>query len=299
MLIRRVVTAVIGLPFLLWGLSEGSPSLVAGIFAVCSAISVREAAKMILPEFDALFALHSDHFKVPDLAATPSAQSNKNPAPQYRRAALLCAAGSMILFIAVANAPYSQQLGLVACALAVATLASIFLTRGIDAEVSRLAGVLLTIVYAGLPWILIWQLYEMQMGPALVFMLLAVVWGGDTGAYFGGRFFGKHKLSPHKSPKKTWEGAVAGMLTSILMAVTLDRFTEGATGGLVAAVLAAIIGGSLGQLGDLVESVIKRFAGVKDSGGIFPGHGGFLDRVDGLLVAAPGLWMLYSLLAVT
>lgn len=299
MLMRRIITSAIGLPFLLWGLIEGSPALVAGIFAACAAISVREAAKMILPEFDALFALHSSQVKAPDLAGDPAGLARSNSEVGYRKAALLCASGMVVLFLAVANAPYSQQFGLVACALAVATLASIFLTRGIDAEVSRLAGVLVTIVYAGLPWILIWQLYEMQMGPALVIMLLAVVWGGDTGAYFGGRFFGKHKLSPHKSPKKTWEGAVAGMLTSVLMAVILDKYTDGATGGMVAAVLAAIIGGSLGQLGDLVESVIKRFARVKDSGGIFPGHGGFLDRVDGLLVAAPGLWLLYSLLAVT
>ncbi|MEY4630683.1 MAG: hypothetical protein RIQ81_803 [Pseudomonadota bacterium] len=287
---------MIGLPLLMWALIDGTPGLVAAVFAVCSAISVREAAKMILPEFDALFALHAHHVKSPDLAAGDSS-SGSNPQISYGRASLTCAAGSLLLFLAVANAPYTQQLGLVACALAIATLASIFLTRGIDAEVSRMAGVLVTLVYAGLPWMLIWQLYEMQMGPALVIMLLVVVWGGDTGAYFGGRFFGKHKLSPNKSPKKTWEGAIAGMVTSIAAAITLDFYTGGATGGILAATAAAVVGGSLGQLGDLVESVIKRFARVKDSGGIFPGHGGFLDRVDGLLVAAPGVWLLYTVLA--
>lgn len=292
---------MIGLPLLMWALIDGSPRLVATVFAVCSAISVREAAKMILPEFDALFALHAQQVKSPELGAEGTGSVGSMPAggapiAHYGRAAMACAVGSLALFLTVANAPYTQQLGLVACALGIATLASIFLTRGIDAEVSRMAGVLVTLVYAGMPWMLIWQLYEMQMGPALVIMLLTVVWGGDTGAYFGGRFFGKHKLSPHKSPKKTWEGAIAGMATSIAAAIVLDIYTAGATGGILAATAAAFVGGSLGQLGDLVESVIKRFARVKDSGGIFPGHGGFLDRVDGLLVAAPGVWLLYTVL---
>lgn len=159
-----------------------------------------------------------------------------------------------------------------------------------------MSGVLVTLVYAGLPWLLIWNLYQSAPRAGLVFMLLSIVWGGDTGAYFGGRFFGRHKLSPHKSPKKTWEGAIAGMLFSVVAAIIVESSLGPVMGGTVPAAVAGILCGSLGQMGDLVESVIKRFARVKDSGVMFPGHGGFLDRVDGLLVAAPGLWLLFTLL---
>ena len=297
MLILRVLTAVIGLPLVILLLSQGSQTSVLWFFGVCSAIAVHEAALMVLPEFDSLFALH------PAMIEARKASKKQFQKPQsefskstYRRAALLCALGMLLLYFAVASVQVQSGLGIVISALGVAILSSIFLTRGIDAEVSRMSGILVTIVYAGLPWILIWNLYVMRPGASLVFMLLAIVWGGDTGAYFGGRFFGRHKLSPLKSPKKTWEGAIAGMSVSIGASILIEVYGGSPMGGLLLAVAAGIVGGSLGQLGDLVESVIKRFARVKDSGALFPGHGGFLDRVDGLLVAAPGLWVLFSLL---
>lgn len=301
MLILRIITAAIGLPLLIAILSQGSGDTVLWFFGLCSAIAVHEAALMVLPEFDALFALHpvtqpgvqTSERALRDVVRRPQQEFSKS---SYRRAAILCAMGMLLLYFAVAGAHAGGGIGLVVSALVLAILSSIFLTRGIDSEVSRMSGVLVTLVYAGLPWLLIWNLYQSAPRAGLVFMLLSIVWGGDTGAYFGGRFFGRHKLSPHKSPKKTWEGAIAGMLFSVVAAIIVESSLGPVMGGTVPAAVAGILCGSLGQMGDLVESVIKRFARVKDSGVMFPGHGGFLDRVDGLLVAAPGLWLLFTLL---
>ena len=133
------------------------------------------------------------------------------------------------------------------------------------------------------------------MGPhaRYILLLLVVVWAGDTGGYFGGRSFGgkffTRKLAPHISPKKTWEGAIAGLSASVVGAVAIS-LAFGGLGPLPVIVLCGAAGGFFGQLGDLVESSMKRFAGVKDSGTILPGHGGFLDRVDGVLFAAPAVW---------
>jgi len=127
-----------------------------------------------------------------------------------------------------------------------------------------------------------------RFGPRLILFLLVTIWGCDSFAYYVGKNFGRHKLAPEVSPKKTIEGAVGGFAGSILGAVGAAalfvpefRLPE-----------AAIVGGlasTAGQIGDLVESMFKRGAGVKDSGTFLPGHGGFYDRVDSLLFAAPVL----------
>ncbi len=122
-------------------------------------------------------------------------------------------------------------------------------------------------------------------GPSFVLLSLMLSWMSDTGAYFAGRFFGKRKLYEAVSPKKTVAGAVGGLASSVLGAVA------GSLGYLKSlpiphAIALGIIAGGLGQLGDLGESLLKRSVGVKDSGGILPGHGGILDRVDALLVTA-------------
>jgi phosphatidate cytidylyltransferase len=115
---------------------------------------------------------------------------------------------------------------------------------------------------------------------------LLLNWAGDSGAYFVGRKFGNHKLASRVSPKKSWEGAVASVATSVLIAgAYLVRAVPGVS--VVAAVVLTAVANSAGQLGDLAESAIKRGAGVKDSGAMLPGHGGFLDRVDSTLFAMP------------
>jgi phosphatidate cytidylyltransferase len=131
-------------------------------------------------------------------------------------------------------------------------------------------------------------------GPWLVVLLFAVVWLGDTAAYYIGSRWGRHKMAPVISPKKSWEGAAAGFVTGLVAAVAWSFLRLGRLEPRLL-VLAAVTAAAA-QLGDLVESMIKRGAGVKDSGSVLPGHGGFLDRLDALLFAAPvlllGLWVL-------
>ncbi len=134
-----------------------------------------------------------------------------------------------------------------------------------------------------------------RLGRRVVLAMLFVVWLGDTGAYFVGRAIGSHKLAPRLSPNKTIEGAVGGLLGSMVAMVAMKLILDlpGPWGWIVVFGLA---GGVVEQLGDLFESAIKRNAGVKDSGTFFPGHGGFLDRLDAILFAAP-LFSLYPWLA--
>jgi phosphatidate cytidylyltransferase len=120
-------------------------------------------------------------------------------------------------------------------------------------------------------------------GPGFVVLSLMLAWFSDTGAYFAGRFLGKHKLYAAVSPKKTVEGAFGGLAAAVFGAV-LGHYVFVRSMPLLDGILLAIVAGGLGQAGDLAESMIKRSFGVKDSGGIVPGHGGILDRVDALIV---------------
>ncbi len=124
-------------------------------------------------------------------------------------------------------------------------------------------------------------------GAGWLVFLLAVVWLGDTAAYYVGRAVGRHAMAPHVSPHKTWEGAAASMLVAILVGAGFGHWSLGAP--LTFAALAAFLNVAA-QLGDLAESVVKRAAHVKDSGSLLPGHGGILDRLDAMLFAAPALW---------
>jgi phosphatidate cytidylyltransferase len=132
-------------------------------------------------------------------------------------------------------------------------------------------------------------------GPKLVFFLLIVVWAGDAGAYYVGKKLGRRKLSPRISPKKTVEGGIGGLLTSVITAVViqLSFFHEFP---LVHAVIAGALLSVSGMIGDLAESMWKRSAAVKDSGTLLPGHGGFLDRFDSIFFTAPILYTYWSLI---
>ncbi len=135
---------------------------------------------------------------------------------------------------------------------------------------------------------LVWLRREPD-GLALVFLVLAVTWLGDTGAYFAGRFAGKTPLFPRVSPKKTREGVVGGVLAAVVGACVV-KAVGGLDIGWAALVGLAAVLDLAGVVGDLTESLLKRAFGVKDSGWIMPGHGGILDRVDALLFTGPLLW---------
>jgi phosphatidate cytidylyltransferase len=156
------------------------------------------------------------------------------------------------------------------------------------------------LIYIAYPLTLVPLLWKQEDGPALVVFLMVCVWAGDISALYIGRAFGKRKLAPRLSPGKTWIGSIASIAGSMLVAalVVYISNTLTARGNTIlhiseplwqSLVLAAILN-IAAQLGDLLESAIKRGAGVKDSGTILPGHGGVLDRIDALLLAAPVLW---------
>jgi phosphatidate cytidylyltransferase len=126
-----------------------------------------------------------------------------------------------------------------------------------------------------------------KYGPKLLLFALAITWAADTAAYFVGRAVGKHPLAPHISPKKTWEGSVASMFGSLLVAFAFSYWIRIPLHYLF---IMAVLGNIAGQMGDLLESAYKRSAGVKDSGGLLPGHGGILDRIDALILCIPVIW---------
>ncbi|KRM96415.1 CDP-diglyceride synthetase [Liquorilactobacillus aquaticus DSM 21051] len=125
-----------------------------------------------------------------------------------------------------------------------------------------------------------------QAGLDVLFLILFVVWATDSGAYMVGRKFGKNKLAPHISPNKTWEGTIGGSVIALIVGAVFTYFFPQvySWGTMLLVILLASVAG---QLGDLVESALKRYYGVKDSGKILPGHGGILDRFDSLLVVLP------------
>ncbi|MCR4294504.1 MAG: phosphatidate cytidylyltransferase [Elusimicrobia bacterium] len=132
-------------------------------------------------------------------------------------------------------------------------------------------------------------------GEAFAFLTFAAVWAMDTAAYAAGRGFGRHSLAPVLSPKKTWEGAVAGFAAAIAVSLAFQKFMlHDSLSPLMAAGLGALIG-AMGQLSDLAESMVKREAGVKDSGALLPGHGGVFDRFDSYILCAPAVYYALSL----
>ena len=175
-------------------------------------------------------------------------------------------------------------------------IAAVLRPSEIDRAPERIAATLFGVIYLGFTLSFCVMLRALPNGLLWICLGLAVIWLGDTGAYLGGRAFGKHKLHERVSPKKTWEGAIAGLLTSIAAALAartvyglLDLW-EGPPLRAVDAVAVGLLAGLLGQVGDLAESLLKRAVGVKDSGTLFPGHGGMLDRIDALLFALPGVY---------
>ena len=215
------------------------------------------------------------------------------------------ALGTALAFVVtLPNFPVEAQLPV----LSALTLA-LFAWNGFRAPLNQVlpdtAQGLFGLIYIAYPLTLIPLLWKQEDGPALVLFLMVCVWAGDIAALYIGRAFGKRKLAPRLSPGKTWVGSIASIFGSMLAAglVIFIADTLTARGNTLlhiseplwqSLVLAAILN-IAAQFGDLLESAIKRGAGVKDSGTMLPGHGGILDRIDALLLAAPVLWFVLLL----
>jgi phosphatidate cytidylyltransferase len=148
------------------------------------------------------------------------------------------------------------------------------------------------LLFVALPFSCLVRINEIAgVGRTLILFTLGLIWAGDTLAYFTGKLLGRVPMAPVLSPRKTREGAIANLIGSLLVAWAAARWIEI---DILHLLTIAVLANIAGQMGDLIESAYKRGAGVKDSGRIVPGHGGVLDRIDSLILAAPVVWVCYS-----
>lgn len=171
------------------------------------------------------------------------------------------------------------------------------LFRNIPKQIENIGSSIFSLFYLGIPCGLLVSCsidHNGSYAPWNVLFLFFFMWASDTGAYFSGRAFGKNKLFERLSPKKTIEGFIGGIVTSMLVGIAAFYFVGGAS-----LLVWVFIGGILsvtGTLGDLFESMLKRQAGIKDSGNILPGHGGILDRFDSTFLSAPVYWIVLQII---
>lgn len=205
----------------------------------------------------------------------------------------LCIAVMLFIIAAFVLEPVSVEMGVFATLLIIPG-SYVFRKGSLDDALPASAIAVLGTAYVGmLGGSLIRLRHDFIEGPRLVFFLLLVVWLGDAGAYYVGKRFGKRKLSPRISPKKTVEGGLGGIVTSMIAAVIIQKTFLPEVPLLHAMMLALVLSIS-GVIGDLVESMWKRSAAVKDSGGMIPGHGGFLDRFDSIFFTAPIVYVYWA-----
>jgi phosphatidate cytidylyltransferase len=252
---ERLVAAFVGLAVLIPAIVWGGFWVSVIIVAIAAGICLTEYVSMAFPE-------------------------DRGPAFAF------LAPWTMALFAGMGFAP--ERLGVGLALAGIATLA--FVTFRPGPELSRAADLaarhLLGMVWIGVLLGTLVVVRKDDQGLAWIFFILGISWLADTGGYFGGRFFGKTPLYPRISPKKTVEGLVGGLITSVVGSVVIARI------GLVEVpvwhvVILGFFGCLLSVVGDLSESMLKRAWNVKDSGWIMPGHGGLLDRIDSVLFVAP------------
>ncbi len=211
----------------------------------------------------------------------------------YQIPVMLCMVITLVIIAAFVLDDLSVEIGMFTTLLAIPA-SYVFSKRDVEESLPASAVAVMGTMYVGmLAGCLIRLRNDFVEGPKLVFFLLLVVWIGDAGAYYVGKRFGKRKLSPLISPKKTVEGFMGGITTSIICAIviSLTFFSEFP---LVHAIVVGAVLSVAGVIGDLAESMWKRSAAVKDSGTLIPGHGGFLDRFDSILFTAPILYVYWA-----
>jgi len=249
-LVRRAVSAAVLAPIVLVAVWLGG-LLFAGLVAVVAAIVMLEWWAVTMPR-------RPGRAKGLDPAATIAA----------------VAAGAAPLAMAAGQPVFAALLLLVGAAVVA------FFHRS---QLGSWVWPALGLAYAGIPAVALVAVRDLPGGQWLILALMVVVWATDSVAYFGGRAIGGPKLWPRVSPGKTWSGAICGLVGGVVAGGIVAAYAGGA---LIAALAVASVLSVVSQIGDLAESAIKRRFGVKDSGKLIPGHGGVMDRVDGLLAAA-------------
>lgn len=211
----------------------------------------------------------------------------------FRPNSIVAYASWVVLFIAILNQGYLLPVMIVVVVLQVA----IDTIDKLHRDLTRLMSTLFCTAYPALGVLTMVAIREIEAGPVtgfgLILMLLLMIWGNDTFAYFIGKNFGKRLLAQHLSPKKTWEGFIAGFFGAAAgLALTL-QFVEFGSLGFKELWPSILLISIFGPLGDLAASKMKRAASVKDTSTILPGHGGVIDRLDSLILSAPVLYLFF------
>lgn len=288
---KRIATAVVLIPVVLLLVLRAPVVLLSAVVAAVAILTVRELLDL------------STHYSVEPLRT-----------PTYIFAALVFAVVAFLKGV-VGAALGTIAIGLM-CVFAAFVLAAIAMRRADLHKAFPAAAVsVFALAYVAVPLALLVEVRDMWVaavpGAVWILYMLIIVWSGDTFALYVGKSIGRHKMSPRISPGKTWEGAAASFLGSTALGtlvyanaypIAMGLQKIGFLGesqvyrnrveprDLMAVILLSAAINIAGQLGDLIESLIKRGAGVKDSGTLLPGHGGMLDRIDAMLFAAPVLW---------
>ncbi len=287
-LIKRVLTAVVLIPVVLFLVLRAPVLVLAFVAGVVALLAIRELLK--LSEAYAIRPLQLPTYIFVGLFFLAIAIPGATPLLSTS-VFVFTALSALILapFLFLAIGMYRDELASAFPAAMVSTFA---------------------FAYIALPMASLVQLREQWRGAFFLLYLLLVVWGGDIFAYFVGKSLGTHQMSPRVSPKKTWEGAAASVIASVAVGTLMfhyalpisrallrahlielrDGVFSNEQASLIPIIVLSVVLNIAAQLGDLVESLIKRGAGAKDSGAILPGHGGMFDRIDALLFAAPVLW---------
>lgn len=269
MICARVLTAVVVLPALLGPIILGYDALWFALLVAFVGLSVWELTGIVLR----------------------IAQRHMQASTIFWR--LWLCLSVMALFIALSVLPVSSREGFVVLFALWITAGCFFTRDSVQVRVERWLLSFAASCYGGLPWLYVWKLYELHPGGCYVLLLIAVVMGSDTGGYVGGRYWGRRwwktaALAPQVSPRKTWEGGLGALVVSGVVSGLYCWISDLVSWQLW---LCLSLCGSLASMsGDLLASAIKRYSGVKDSGRILPGHGGFIDRADGFMMAAPVMW---------
>jgi|JFJP01.1.fsa_nt_gi phosphatidate cytidylyltransferase len=261
--IKRWITALILAPLLLWILIKGSLVAVAALVSMVAVFAIREYLRIIFGNTEAPV---SNTIKIISYSAS-----------------VLLVVGACFQSLHILVLILSLNL----MALGIFVLSRFAVDQTIFNSISKQV---LGIVYIPVPLCLLIFIRQMQGGTFWIIWLLIVVFANDTGAFYTGTFFGKRPLAPKISPKKTIEGSLGGVSASIIAGFIFCQIFFNDLSLSFQILPAAIMLAISGQIGDLFESAMKRASGIKDSGSILPGHGGMLDRIDGLLPAIPVLY---------